>query len=47
MLYEKPSIQDFGSISSYTFDNPGKGDKNPDPMATDKWGEFSHPFGSP
>jgi hypothetical protein len=45
--YEAPKIVDFGSIADHTFDNPGKGDKSPDPLALDKWGEPSHPFASP
>ena len=35
MLYEKPTITDFGSIADHTFNNPGKGDKGTcgnDPM---------------
>lgn len=44
MGYVKPVIVDFGSIADHTFNNPGKGDKAPEPMETDKFGEFSHPF---
>ena len=35
LLYEKPTITDFGSIADHTFNNPGKGDKGTcgnDPM---------------
>ena len=42
--YEAPAIEDFGSIADHTFDNPGEGDKSDIVMATDKWGENSHPF---
>jgi hypothetical protein len=44
LTYERPVIEDFGSIAEHTFDNPGKGDKSSTPMETDKWGEYSHPF---
>ena len=44
--YEAPAIVDYGSIAENTFNNPGKGDKSDDVMETDKWGEFSHPFGA-
>ena len=43
MRYEKPTIVDYGSVAEHTFDNPGEGDKSSTVMATDKWGEFSHP----
>lgn len=42
--YEAPAIADYGSIADNTFDNPGKGDKSEEPMETDKFTEFSHPF---
>lgn len=42
--YETPEIVDLGSIADHTFDNPGKGDKSDVVMATDKYGEYSHPF---
>jgi hypothetical protein len=42
--YEAPEVEDYGSIADHTFDNPGEGDKSDVVMATDKWGEFSHPF---
>ena len=43
--YEPPAIEDYGSIAENTFDNPGKGDKSPDPLTADKFGEPSHlPF---
>ena len=35
MRYEKPAVEDFGTIARHTFDNPGKGDKGvcgDDPM---------------
>jgi hypothetical protein len=47
LVYEAPEIIDYGSIADHTFDNPGKGDKAAEPMETDKFGEFSHPFASP
>lgn len=48
IAYDAPEIVDFGSIADHTFDNPGTGDKSPDTtLATDKFGEFSHPFASP
>ena len=43
MKYDRPAVIDFGSIAKHTFNNPGKGDKSATPMATDKFGEFSHP----
>ena len=47
MRYESPAIEDFGSISAHTFDNPGKGDKSSNTtFETDKWGEYSHPAAS-
>lgn len=48
ITYEAPAIVDFGSIADNTFNNPGKGDDNKSStvMATDKFGEFSHPFAS-
>lgn len=43
--YERPEIEDFGSIADHTFDNPGRGDKSGNTtFETDKWGEYSHPF---
>ncbi len=45
-MYEKPEIIDLGAIVDHTFDNPGKGDKSDQVMATDKFGEYSHPFTS-
>ena len=46
--YAKPEVVDFGGIGEHTFDNPGKGDKSDNPnFETDKFGEFSHPAGSP
>ena len=45
ITYEAPAIVDYGSIADHTFDNPGKGDKAPDPLALDKWGENSHLIG--
>lgn len=47
LAYEAPEVVDYGSITDHTFDNPGKGDKAAEPMETDKYGEFSHPFASP
>ena len=47
IAYEAPEIADFGSIADHTFDNPGVGDKSATVMATDKFGEYSHPFASP
>jgi hypothetical protein len=45
LSYEAPSIEDYGSITDHTFDNPGKGDKSGNTeFETDKWGEYSHPF---
>ena len=44
MEYEAPAIIDYGSIADHTFNSPGEGDKSAQPMETDKWGEFSHPF---
>ena len=44
IIYEAPEVVDYGSIAENTFNNPGKGDKSPDPLALDKWGEPSHPF---
>lgn len=46
ITYEAPAIVDFGSIASNTFDNPGAGDKSAIVMATDKFGEYSHPIAS-
>jgi hypothetical protein len=43
MRYEKPAVEDFGTIARHTFDNPGKGDKSSEVMETDKFGEYSHP----
>lgn len=43
LSWEKPEIIDFGSIADHTFDNPGAGDKSATVMATDKFGEYSHP----
>ena len=44
MTYEKPTITDFGSIASHTFDTPGVGDKNPTPLELDPmFGEYSGP----
>jgi hypothetical protein len=44
LRYEKPAVQDFGTIARHTFDNPGKGDKSDNTdFETDKWNEFSHP----
>lgn len=47
LTYEAPVIVDHGSIADHTFDNPGAGDKSATVLATDKYGEFSHPFTSP
>lgn len=47
LAYEKPKVEDYGSIADHTFDNPGQGDKSATVMATDKFGEYSHPFASP
>ena len=48
IAYEAPEIADFGSIAEHTFNNPGVGDKSADTtLATDKFGEFSHPAASP
>ena len=48
MRYEKPLVTDFGSIGEHTFQTPGKGDKSGNTTyETDKYGEFSHPAGSP
>lgn len=48
IAYETPEIADYGSIADHTFNNPGEGDKSPDTtLATDKFGEFSHPAASP
>ena len=47
VLYEAPKVIDFGSIADHTFDNPGEGDKSATVLATDKYGEYSHPFTSP
>lgn len=47
LVYEVPEIVDYGSIADNTFNTPGKGNKSATPMATDKWGENSHPFTSP
>lgn len=47
LTYEVPTIVDHGSIADHTFDNPGQGDKSATVMATDKFGEYSHPFTSP
>ena len=47
LVYDVPEIIDHGSIADHTFDNPGEGDKSATVMATDKYGEFSHPFTSP
>lgn len=45
--YEAPAIVDYGSIADNTFDNPGKGDKSPDPLELDPmFGEPSHPIGA-
>jgi hypothetical protein len=44
MRYERPVVTDFGSVAAHTYDNPGKGDKSAIVLATDKYGEFSHPF---
>ena len=41
--YEAPKVIDHGSIADHTFDNPGAGDKSAVVMATDKFGEYSHP----
>jgi hypothetical protein len=47
MRYEKPEVQDFGSIAGHTFDNPGKGDKSDfTDYATDDFLEYSHPAAS-
>ena len=47
MKYETPKIVDFGSISTHTFQTPGKGTKSSDStFETDKYGEYSHPAGS-
>ena len=44
MEYEAPSIKDFGSIVSHTFQTPGRGTKSGNTtFLTDKFGEFSHP----
>jgi len=44
IAYETPTIQDLGSITDHTFDNPGEGDKSGITWyETDKWGEYSHP----
>ena len=45
--YEAPKVIDYGSIADHTFDNPGAGDKSATVMATDKFGEYSHPATSP
>lgn len=43
MTYEKPTIEDFGSIAEHTFQTPGKGTKSTDPtFELDKFGELSH-----
>ena len=47
LAYEAPHIVDHGSIADHTFNNPGEGDKSATVLATDKYGEFSHPFTSP
>jgi len=45
MEYQKPEVTDFGSIARHTFNNPGVGDKSPDPLQLDPmFGEPSHPF---
>ncbi len=47
MRYEKPEVEDFGSIAGHTFDNPGAGDKSDfTDYETDKFLEFSHPAAS-
>ncbi len=47
MKYEKPQVEDFGSIAEHTFQTPGRGTKSGNPeFLMDKFGEFSHPAGS-
>jgi hypothetical protein len=44
MVYQRPAIIDFGSITSHTYNNPGRGDKMDDPIEPwhfDKFCEFS------
>ena len=44
MEYQTPEITDFGSVARHTFNNPGVGDKSPDPLELDPmYGEPSHP----
>ena len=43
MPYQPPTLVTYGPIGDHTFNNPGEGDKSATPMATDKYGEFSHP----
>jgi hypothetical protein len=41
--YQRPTLVTYGPIGDHTFNNPGEGDKSDVVMATDKYGEFSHP----
>jgi hypothetical protein len=41
--YQRPTLVTYGPIGDHTFNNPGEGDKADIVLATDKFGEFSHP----
>jgi hypothetical protein len=41
--YQPPTLVTYGPIGDHTFNNPGQGDKSATVMATDTFGEFSHP----
>ena len=48
-MYEAPSITDFGSIATHTFQTPGQpgNTKSVDPLTCDKFQEPSHDSGPP